>query len=83
MKNNNKKTDFEDPDFLYIKSRCSCKVDDIIGITFGGIDSRFWMLRKHFNSMSQKELDLVPFHNWQCITIQTRARDINIVIKDQ
>ncbi len=64
MKNNKKITDFEDPDFLNKRTRCSCKVDDITGIIFGGIDSRFWMLRKHFNSMSHVELDLVPFHNW-------------------
>jgi hypothetical protein len=33
------------------KSSCSCHVDEIQGIIFGGISSRFWMLRKHINSL--------------------------------
>ena len=37
-------------------SSASTFVKDITGITFGGIQSRFWMLRKHFNSMSKSEL---------------------------
>jgi len=38
-------------DYVEKKSRGSCKVDQIKGFTYGGFSSRFWMLRKHINSM--------------------------------
>ena len=38
-------------DYAWVKSFGSCKVDDIHGIIFGGLSSRFWMLRKHINLM--------------------------------
>jgi len=41
-----------DPDFINKISSASTYVNDVKGIVFGGINSRFWMLRKHFNSMS-------------------------------
>lgn len=41
-----------DPDYKIKDSSASTKVSDIESIVFGGIRSRFWMLRKHFNSMS-------------------------------
>ena len=46
----------EDPDYVSEVSHASTYVDDIRGIIFGGFNSRFWMLRKHFNSMSKHEL---------------------------
>ena len=52
-----------------VTSSGSTYVSDIIGIVFGGYNSRFWMLRKHFNSMSTFELDKVPFHSWDCISL--------------
>jgi hypothetical protein len=41
------------------------------------------MLRKHINSMEPKDLEELPFYAWQCITLKTERRDINLVIKDQ
>ena len=31
------------------KSSASCSLSDIQGIVFGGVSSRYWMLRKHIN----------------------------------
>jgi len=45
-----------DPDYINCISSASTYVSDIKGICFGGINSRFWMLRKHFSSMSDLEL---------------------------
>ena len=45
-----------DPDYKNVKSSTSCYLDDIIGIIFGGLSSRFWMLRKHFISLSAEEI---------------------------
>jgi hypothetical protein len=45
-----------DPDFRHQESSCSCDISQIKGIHFGGTNARFWMLRKHFNSMSKNEL---------------------------
>lgn len=71
-----------DDDYLNKESNSSTKVADIRGIVFGGIRSRFWMLRKHFNSMSVDELQNVPFHSWECLSIQLHDRDVDMVIKD-
>jgi hypothetical protein len=34
-----------------VKSSASCRLDQVEGILFGGISSRFWMLRKHLNTI--------------------------------
>jgi len=73
----------EDDDFINKKSSASTYVDDIKSIVFGGMNSRFWMLRKHFNSMSSSELGMVPFHCWDCLSIQLNHREVDIVIKDK
>lgn len=41
------------------------------------------MLRKHINSMSKQELKDLPFHSWNCITLQLGRRDVDLVIKDE
>jgi hypothetical protein len=64
-------------------SSASCSVDDVQGIIFGGISSRFWLLRKHFNSLSTQELKDLPFYCWECVTLQLTHRDVDIVIRDQ
>ena len=67
--------------FKRTQSNASCKLSEIRGFTFGGFSSRFWTLRKHINSMSNIELrKSIPFHCWECITIQTLHRDIDLVI---
>jgi hypothetical protein len=42
------------------------------------------MLRKHLNSIDHEfyREDQVPFYAWQCITLQLRHRDVDLVIKD-
>ena len=70
-------------EFKRVKSSSSCKVDDITSFVFGGFSSRFWLLRKHVNSMSLKELNGLPFYCWECITLYTNTHSINIVIKNQ
>ena len=71
--------------FNYHKSSTSCKLDEIKGILFGGISSRFWMLRKHLNSLcvSHYRTEKVPFYAWQCVTLQLGHRDVDLVIKNQ
>ena len=63
-------------------SHASCFIKDITGFVFGGFSSRFWILRKHINSMDKDEQKRLPFFSWNCITIKTRLRDIDLVIKD-
>lgn len=52
------------------KSSASCAFDQIESIVFGGVNSRFWLFRKHMNSTkSQKQEkgeDIVhmPFYAW-------------------
>ena len=69
----------------WTKSNASCKLKSIKGIMYGGISSRFWMLRKHINSLSTDDLKWgkVPFYSWECITLNTEDRDIDLVIKDE
>ena len=75
---------FESPfEFKRVKSKSSCKVDDITSFVFGGFSSRFWLLRKHVNSMSLKELHNLPFFCWECVTLNTQTGSVNIVIKNQ
>ena len=58
---------------------------DVQGIIFGGFSSRFWMLRKQFNSFDKKKYqnDEVPFYAWECITIQMKNREIDLVLKNE
>jgi len=65
------------------KSNASCKISDINGLIFGGFSSRFWMLRKHINSLDSYSLKHLPFHCWNCITITIKNRDIDLVIKNE
>ena len=39
------------------------------------------MLRKHINAMPRLLIKDLPFHSWNCITIQLPHRDIDLVIK--
>ena len=42
------------------------------------------MMRKHIISMIIKDNDEnIPFFSWECITIQTKARDIYLVIRNE
>lgn len=50
---------------------------------YGGFGSRFWMLRKHINSIDMKNLADLPFYCWECLTIYTEDGEVNLVVKDQ
>ena len=42
------------------------------------------MMRKHIISMAIKDDDSnLPFFSWECITIQTKQRDIYLVIRNE
>lgn len=69
-----------DPEFQNVVSSASCYVSEIKDFIYGGMSSRFWMLRKHFNSLSLRELKSVPFYSWQCITLILEHRDVDLVI---
>ena len=40
------------------------------------------MLRKHINLIKKDKLNHLPFYSWNCITLKTKRRDIDLVIKD-
>jgi len=54
----------DDIKFKNVESSGSCKISEIENILFGGISSRFWMLRKHINMLSDAELKSMPFYSW-------------------
>jgi len=65
-------------------SSASCFVHEIQAFIYGGHSSRFWLLRKHINSMSEEEIKKgLPFYSWNCITLKLGRRDVDLVIKDE
>lgn len=42
-----------DTDFVNYDSAASCHICEVKDFVFGGINSRFWLLRKHVNSLPQ------------------------------
>ena len=70
--------------FRKTKSNATCNIDDIEGFFYGPFSSRFWMLRKHINSLDNtkgKKLKL-PFYAWQCISLKLKHRTIDLVISN-
>jgi len=67
------------------QSSSSCKLSDIQGFIFGGLTSRFWMLRKHINSLSSEyfKKHTLPFYSWDCITLQLAEKEVYLVIKNE
>ena len=53
------------------KSKASCDLSEITGFLFGGMSSRFWMLRKHINNFKvvQGARVKLPFYSWQCLSL--------------
>ena len=66
-----------------IKSNSTCFIRDIQSFVFGGFSSRFWVYRKHINSMNVEQLRNLPFYSWECLTLNTEHKSINLVIKDE
>lgn len=69
--------------FTDVKSNASCYLKDIKSFVYGGFSSRFWMFRKHINFLDIELLDRLPFYAWECISLQTEERSIDLVIKDE
>ena len=71
--------------FKVSKSSASHDISDILQITFGANSSRFWILRKHINTMERKyqNAESMPFFAWQCISLTLAHRDVDIVIRNQ
>lgn len=44
--------DDDDIEFVCKKSKTSCKLTKVKSFLFGGYSSRFWILRKHINSLN-------------------------------
>lgn len=63
-------------------SSASTPIKEIEAFVFGPQSSRFWMLRKHINSMTKYELERLPFHAWNCISLVLGNRTVDLVIKD-
>ena len=49
--------DLDEIEFKDHKSSASCHVDDILGFNYGGQTSRFWVHRKHVNSLPPDQLE--------------------------
>lgn len=68
-------------------------LDEIHGFIYGSFSTRFWMMRlginqKIMDNYSKNKSDEnrhaeLPFYSWECITIQHKNRDIDLVIKDE
>ena len=69
--------------FSKAKSSTSCAVKEIKAIIYGGSSSRFWVLRKHINSMKKNQLKDVPFYSWECLTLVLEHREVDLVIKNE
>lgn len=65
------------------------RLKDITGFIYGACSSRFSTFRNSINEIlaqhdCPKEIDdLMPFYSWECLTIQFKRRDLDIVVKDE
>ena len=75
--------ELDDVTFKESKSSCSCKIDEIESFMFGGQSSRFWMLRKYINSVSDKKFTKIPFFSWNCLTLFLKHREVDLIIRDE
>jgi len=67
------------------ESSASCNFSEILNIIFGGFSSRFWMLNKHINQLEKLQFfkNEVPFKSWECITLQLKHRDVDLIIDNE
>ena len=58
----------EGEDYELVLSSASTPLSEILGIIYGGLSSRFWMVRKHMISYNVKSCidDDAAFFAWQC-----------------
>lgn len=70
-------------------SDSSCFFKDIVGFTYGAVTSRFWLLRKHFNQMTQNQFSQMeirnnlPFYPWECLTLDLGSTHVFLVIQNE
>jgi hypothetical protein len=64
-------------------SNGTCDIDEVIAFIYGGTSSRFWVMRKHINSLESTRLKNLPFYSWQCLTLFTKDREVNYVIPNE
>lgn len=66
------------------ESSASCRIDQIIQLSFGGFTSRFWALRKHVNCLNkEREIESLPFYSWQCLNLRLEHREVDLVVREQ
>lgn len=67
------------------KSKASFDFDEVVSFYYGPFTSRFWLMRKHMNQLSTRDLtQKAPFHAWDCITINLRNKgDVYLIIKNE
>ena len=68
------------------KSASSFHLSNVKGFTLGPFTSRFWVLRKHINSLTMFNLrNKAPFLAWNCITLHQKGclSDVYLVIKNE
>jgi hypothetical protein len=41
------------------------------------------MLRKHINSIPLNKQHKIPFYSWECISLQLKNREVDLVIKSE
>lgn len=58
-------------------------ISEITGFSFGGFSSRFQILRKHINSANLIDLKNQNFYSWECLTILTEKKDLDIIIQNE
>lgn len=69
--------------YSWKKSSSSFLISEVLGIMVGGASSRFWMLRKHINTIENDKIGKStqnPFYSWECMTIKLKSRDVDIII---
>lgn len=55
-----------DSDYKEKLSGASCDLEEIQGVIYGGVSSRFWMMRKYYSTLSSSELKNknIPLYSW-------------------
>lgn len=61
-------------------SSSTFNIEEVESLTFGPISSRFWLYRKHVNTVKTEKM---PFLSWEVLTINLKERDVHLVIEDQ
>jgi len=59
-------------------------MSEVTGFIYGAMSTRFWMQRQGvLELLMEKDFKNMPFFAWECLTIQTCNRDIDLVVRDE